>query len=240
MRTTDEIIHNGQTLTEILRLHKCWRIGKDEGERANLSGTNLSNSDLSNSDLSDSDLSGTNLSNSNLSGTNLSNSDLSNSDLSDSDLSGTNLSNSNLSGTNLSNSDLSGTNLRGTNLSGTSLSGTNYNENTAFFALQCPEDGAFIAWKKLQKGLIAKLMIPEDAKRSSATTRKCRSSKAIVISIFDCDGKEVDKGFSSRNSSFVYEKGKEVLPHDFDDDRWKECSGGIHFFITKQEAINYN
>ena len=210
MRTTDEIIHNGQTLTEILRLHKCWRIGKDEGERANLSGTNLSNSDLSNSDLSDSDLSGTNL------------------------------SNSNLSGTNLSNSDLSGTNLRGTNLSGTSLSGTNYNENTAFFALQCPEDGAFIAWKKLQKGLIAKLMIPEDAKRSSATTRKCRSSKAIVISIFDCDGKEVDKGFSSRNSSFVYEKGKEVLPHDFDDDRWKECSGGIHFFITKQEAINYN
>ena len=160
MRTTDEIIHNGQTLTEILRLHKCWRIGKDEGERANLRGSNLS--------------------------------------------------------------------------------GTNYNENTAFFALQCPEDGAFIAWKKLQKGLIAKLMIPEDAKRSSATTRKCRSSKAIVISIFDCDGKEVDKGFSSRNSSFVYEKGKEVLPHDFDDDRWKECSGGIHFFITKQEAINYN
>ena len=26
---------------------------------------------------------------------------------------------------------------------------------------------------------------------------------------------------------------------DFDDDRWNECSTGIHFFITRDEAVMY-
>ena len=42
MRTTDEIIHNGKTLTEILKLHKKWRNSEYGGARANLSGADLS------------------------------------------------------------------------------------------------------------------------------------------------------------------------------------------------------
>lgn len=58
------------------------------------------------------------------------------------------------------------------NLSGANLSGAIYNENTAFFALCCPEEGSFIGFKKAG-GKIVKLQIPKSAKRSSATTRKC-------------------------------------------------------------------
>ena len=125
-------------------------------------------------------------------------------------------------------------NLRGADLSGANLSGVQYNENTAFFALQCPEEGAFVAWKKCDNNVIVKLLIPEDAKRSSATTRKCRASKALVLEVIGAE-----KGISQNDASFVYEVGKEVIPDSFDNDRWKECSHGIHFFITRNEAENY-
>ena len=85
-----------------------------------------------------------------------------------------------------------------------------------------------------------KLEIPEDAKRSSATTRKCRCSKAKVISITGIkSGKEYEEAFSKYNNKFVYRVGETVVPDSFDEDRWNECSHGIHFFITKQEAIDY-
>lgn len=32
---------------------------------------------------------------------------------------------------------------------------------------------------------------------------------------------------------------KSYLTDSFDEDRWNECSHGIHFFINKQEAIDY-
>lgn len=62
--------------------------------------------------------------------------------------------------------------LSGADLSWANLSGAIYNENTAFFALCCPEEGSFIGFKKAG-GKIVKLQIPKSAKRSSATTRKC-------------------------------------------------------------------
>ena len=49
----------------------------------------------------------------------------------------------------------------------------------------------------------------------------------------------VEKGFSLHESGFEYKVGEMVYPDRFDDNRWDECSNGIHFFITKQEAIDY-
>ena len=37
----------------------------------------------------------------------------------------------------------------------------------------------------------------------------------------------------------VYKVGEMVYPDKFDENRWNECSKGIHFFINKQDAINY-
>ena len=134
--------------------------------------------------------------------------------------------------------DLSGAYLRSANLSNISA-----NENTAMYWSVCPESGSFIAYKKANNGrqhLIVKLLVPEDAKRSSATTRKCRCDRAEVLEIRDIAGIECfDKAISSHDPTFIYEVGKTVIVDNFDEDRWNECSYGIHFFITREEAVRY-
>ena len=145
----------------------------------------------------------------------------------------------NLSEANLSVANLSGANLRGANLCGAkNIDSAIVSIGTAFFALQCPEKGAYTAYKKLSSGLIAELEIPADAIRSSATSRKCRASKAYVVSITDVDGNHpVSKASSKRDPSFIYEVGKMVEVPDFDLDRWNDNSTGIHHYITRAEAV---
>lgn len=161
--------------------------------------------------------------------------------LSGADLRRADLRQANLSGENLSKADLSGADLSEANLSWADLSGAIYNEHTAFFALCCPEEGSFVGYKKAG-GKIVKLQIPKTAKRSSATSRKCRCSKAKVISITNTDGSEsgLEKVASDRDGGFIYEVGKTVSVKDYDENRWNECSTGIHFFITRDEAVRYN
>jgi hypothetical protein len=129
---------------------------------------------------------------------------------------------------------------RHANLSGANLSGADYNENTGFLLSQCPDD-SFIAYKKAQ-GKIVKIEICEDAKRSSATSLKCRCSKAKCLEIQNIDGSisELKEIRSNHDSDFIYKVGKinEVL--DFDEERFNECSSGIHFFISREMAIKYN
>ena len=112
--------------------------------------------------------------------------------------------------------------------------------------LVCPEEGSFIGFKKARttapdfREAIVKLLITEDAKRSSATTRKCRCDKAKVISITSLDGKEnFTTAYSYYDRIFQYTVGQTVVIDDFDEDRWNECSTGVHFFITREEAIDY-
>ena len=179
------------------------------GERANLKGANLRGADLY--------------------GANLRGADLCDADLRDADLYGANLCDAYLYGANLCDADLRDADLRG----------VRYNEQTAYYAMQCPEKGAYIGYKKAE-GKIVELEIQADAKRSSATTRKCRASKAKVLSITSIDGKEhFEEAKSSRDQSFVYRVGKTVEVKDFDEDRWNECSTGIHHFITREEAVFY-
>ena len=201
---------------------------------ANLEGANLEGVDLKYSDLRGANLEGANLSGANLSGVELSNSNLSNSDLSDSNLSGSDLRYSDLGG-----SDISGANLKGAELSNSILNKVKYDHRTSFFAVQCPEKGSFVGYKKADDKIV-KLLILEDAKRSSATSRKCRCDKAKVLSIESLDSKEkFTEVKSDHDSSFIYKVGEIVKVDNFCEDRWQECEAGIHFFITKQEAINY-
>ena len=221
---------------------------------ANLRGANLSNADLrcanlSNADLCGANLRGANLSNAdlfgaNLRGANLFGANLRNADLRDADLRGANLSNADLRGANLSNADLCGANLRGANLSNADLCGASidqmmWNIYTVFYPLQCPESGSYIGYKKAS-GLVVELEIPADARRSSATSRKCRASKAKVLSITDINGNPAGGQVKSNyDPNFVYAIGETVEVTDFDDNRWNECSTGIHHFITRAEAVIY-
>ena len=119
----------------------------------------------------------------------------------------------------------------------------------------CPEEGEFIGWKqcllktRIKGGeyidcCIVKLLIPADAKRSSAFSNKCRCSKAKVLGIYDIYGNEltgVRWVTSIRNmlSVIKYIKGHYVYPDSFDEEWFNECSHGIHFFMTFDEALHY-
>jgi uncharacterized protein YjbI with pentapeptide repeats len=230
-------------LKQILENHKKW-LRNEGGERADLNGADLHGADLHGADLRRANMRGANLSGINVYGANLSYADLegaylSYTDLRYADLSCVDLSYADLSFAELHEVDLSEAILNGANLSyadlrGADLSDVVYNETTAFYALQCPEEGEFIGWKKCENGVLVKLLIPEDAKRSSATSRKCRASKAIVLDIIGAE-----KGISQNDMTFIYEVGKEMIPDSFDEDRWNECSHGIHFFLTRNEAERY-
>ena len=108
--------------------------------------------------------------------------------------------------------------------------------------LTCPEKGSFIGFKKVRGDYIVMLEILADAMRSSATGRKCRCSKAKVVSITNPDGSnaEVTSARSGWDDNFIYSVGEVVEVKDFDTNRWNDCAPGIHFFITRQEAVDYN
>ena len=205
MRTPDEITHNGKTMTEWLELNKSINV------------------DLRGADLYDADLRGANLSGANLSGANLSCADLSGANLSGADLRGADLRGANLRDANLRGADLRDANLRGAN-----------NVDTAIAMTRILPEGTLIGWKKLRDGVIAKLMIPEYAKRSHAFGRKCRAEFAEVLELH---GAEV--GYSQHDSTFVYRVGDVVKPDLWSEDWQEECANGIHFFITRLEAEQY-
>ena len=248
-----------EELNKILQKHEMWLKGEEGGERADLSGSDLKDADLEcanlkRADLSGADLSGTDLEDINLEFTklcdanleyaNLYNANLSYSDLRGADLRGADLTDASLRGadlrdTNLSYSDLSGTNLWNADLRGTNLEDIKTNIHTIGYSLACPKEGSFISYKKAGK-YIVKLLILEDSKRSSATTSKCRCDKARVLDIEDIKtGEKIKKINSDFDPGFIYSLGEIVSVDNFDDNRWNECSTGIHFFVNKENALNY-
>lgn len=142
-------------------------------------------------------------------------------------------------GANLRNADLRCANLCGADLYGANLRGSNLRCAKGCY-LSCPTEGSFIGWKKAS-GHIVKLRIPEDARRSSATGRKCRCDKAYVMEIQNMDGTKAteDTVRADHDKNFVYTVGATVEVPDFDDNRWSECAQGIHFFIDRREAVEY-
>ena len=147
-----------------------------------------------------------------------------------------------LSGANLSWANLSWANLYGANLS---LASYIEKAKDLFYPIACPESESFIGWKKARikdndGECIVKLEICEDAMRSSATGRKCRCSKATVLEVQDIDGNVLEKAaVSDRDENFHYVPGSVVSVSDFDENRWNECSTGIHFYITREEAVRH-
>ncbi len=200
-------------LNDILKQHDLWL--KNYGAcKADLSYTDLFVADLKWANLSGADLIGA-------------------------DLRGADLKGADLSGAYLSGANLIGANLRGANLIGADLSEAHIN-----WPIACPEKGSFIGFKKARTEIsnyIVELEIQADSKRCSATSRKCRCSKAKVISITNLDGSKTDvkEVISSYDKTFKYKIGEMAEVANFDPNRWNECSTGIHFFITRQEAVDY-
>lgn len=227
--TTAKGIIEGESIEAILE-----KYGRDCLRGANLYEFDLSNADLSNANLCYSDLRGAdlnfaNLYHANLRGANLRGADLRGADLRD---------------TNLCHSDLRGANLRNANLRGADGA-----DLITARASIIPDEGDIIGWKKAYvddtmppRPVIVKLLIPADAQRSNATGRKCRASKARVLDLQDKQGNSLPPdttAYSSHDPDFTYKKCETVHVEDFDTNRWNECAPGIHFFITRAEAVAY-
>ena len=202
-------------LNKILENHKHW-INSDcedcEDLKADLHGADLRGADLSGADLRDADLSGAYLS-------------------------GANLRDAYFSDAYLRNADLRGACLSGAYLSGAYLRGA---KNIPFIPMACPDTGAFVGYKKAS-GYILKIEILQDARRSSSNSRKCRCDKAKVLEIQNLHGdiSNVKEVKSDYDKSFIYRLGEIVEEPNFCEDRWNECAEGIHFFINRQEAVEY-
>ena len=183
----------------------------------------LRGSDLRGADLYGADLRSAYLRNSDLRYANLRNADLRYADLRYSDL-----SNADLRGADLCNAILHGAILQGADLRGVLA-----NIGTIGYHNIIPP-GAQTVYKKAG-GRVVTLELFHDSKRSNATTRKCRVSKALVKAI---SGGRTDVS-SDYDDNFVYRVGEVIEVTNFDEDRWNECAPGIHCFLTVEEAEDY-
>ena len=156
---------------------------------------------------------------------------LSRASLSRANLSGADLSRADLSGANLSWANLSRANLSRANLSRADLSRAENVPDNAIYQNTILPEGNLIGYKKLENGVVCKVSIPKKAKRVGGVAgRKCRAEYVIVLE---------GEGLSSHDNKTNYKVGKKIKPDEFDDNPFIECTNGIHFFITRQEAEDY-
>lgn len=215
--------------------------------RADLRGADLREADLFKADLrganlEDADLRDADLRGADLRGANLRRADISDADLRGADLQGADLREAFCAIALFANADLRGADLRGAYVWHAATDGMKTDAETIIdWPMECPETGSFIGWKKVgwkKSGeYIVKLEIPADAKRSSATTNKCRASMAKVLEIQNIDGTNADVTEIMTDRCWFYKVGEMVYPDSWDDNRWNECSHGIHFFMTREKAV---
>lgn len=117
----------------------------------------------------------------------------------------------------------------------------------------CPEEGSFIGYKNVLVeskcgniySAILKMEIPSDAERVCGSSRQCRASKVKALEILPIGEKdtinyEPIKIYSRYDPSFEYKIGEIATPlNGFNSQKWVDYVPGIHFFMTKKEAENY-
>ena len=209
----------------------------------NLNGALLDGASLNGASLDHASLVGASLYGASLYGASLYHASLDLASLVEASLVGASLDHASLVGASLNWALLDHASLDHASLVGASLNGASLNgvTNFPFVPFSCPDTGSFIGWKKA-RGKIIKLEIPADAKRCSATSNKCRCDKAKVLEIQELDGciSDVTEITSNFDHKFVYTVGETVSVKDFCEDRWRECSQGIHFFINRQSAVEFD
>lgn len=175
--------------------------------------------------------------------------DLRGADLRHASLHGAYLMHADLRDADLCDADLRDADLRGADLIGADLHRAYDAQLSIAKTSILPDEGDIIGWKKAWTDnempltpVIVKLLIPSDALRSNATGRKCRASTARVLDLQDKQGNSLPPDttvYSSYDADFTYKKGETIHVENFDTNRWNECAPGIHFFITRIEAVEY-
>lgn len=219
--------------------------GRKEGERLSfiekeIWDMDLSGMDLSNMDFTLSSFQNTVLDHADFSGSNVENALFDGCSMQGADFQGARMVTASFRYCDMRECNIEGADLFGAVLEFANLEGIISNEDTKWFRLHCPEEGAFLGYKKCVNDRMVQLLIPADAKRTSATLRSCRCSKAKVLTIKSFDfTQNFDEAWSLVDENFVYKKGEWVEVKDFNENRWQDSTTGIHFWMTRAEAEAY-
>jgi hypothetical protein len=136
----------------------------------------------------------------------------------------TDFSGADLHGVNFTNLGLDGLNFKGTNLSGCIFNGVNLNK--------CDFENADLSGAILNYALL---------RNTNLTNARLDNVNISGVDLFGDSpyGSGIICAYSMHDRKFEYELGKEVSVDNFDEDRRHECAPGIHFFMTREEAVNY-
>lgn len=208
---------------------------------ANLRGADLYGVILLRADLRKADLCEADLRRADLSWADLCEAELCRANLRGANLRGANLYDARLRGGNLREADLYEANLykadlRGADMDRATLYEANLREakwDTTTTGLAPAPEGTLIGWGT-KSGHIVKMEIPVEARRSCATSRKHRAEYVRVLEIDDGSLQRIEH--ASKYGVMVYEVGQIARADKWDDNRWNECSHGIHFFLSRHEA----
>ena len=190
-------------------------------------GSYLAQAKLAGADLAGAYLVGANLAGAYLAGAYLAHANLEAANLETANLVGAILVGARLAGANIKDVNLAGANLRNVR-----LARAKNGELAAAMTEILPREGEVIGWKKAGPCLV-KLRVPPEAKRSNATGRKCRAEFVEVLEVIG-DGAAIT---TRRGLRTEYVTGQTVRPDKWDArSRWHECTHGIHFYLTREEA----
>jgi hypothetical protein len=217
---------NGASLNEVL-------LNWASLDGASLNRASLNGASLKWASLNEVSLKWASLNEASLNGASLNEASLDGASLKGASLKGASLNEASLKGASLDGASLDGASLNEALLNGASLDGASYNHLTIGITMACPATGSYECWKKCDDEVLVKLLVPAEAKRSSATTRKCRSEFVYVL-----DG----EGKTEYNGHITYYKKGEIVRsfNGFDENRWNECSTGIHHFVNKEDAERWD
>ena len=213
-------------------------------------GRNLSQANFTGADLEGACFIDAILVNANFEGANLKNADFSCANAWSANFNETNCKDAlflsaNLTETSFEESDLDEASFAQANLTGANLQDTNIItaefDNTIGIYPVCPTHGNFIGWTIGEdfKGneCLVEIFIPTWARRSSGTTRKCRTEALVVNSLErlkdGCNPAEASLKFRNR----ILSKNEFMQDSDFEVDRFKVSSTDLYFWISKEEAL---
>lgn len=226
---------------ELAAILKKRRIGEEMDLKACLlMDMDLSGWDLHNVNFNKGDLRNVKLDGADMSYVKAENTFFGGSSLRQVNLKGASLRAADLRGCDLSGADISGADMFACALQDANLTGLRTDEKTRYFHYYCPEEGPFVAWKVCYGRRIVQLLVPEDARRISGTTNEVKCDKAKVLTIKSVDYKEsYEEAHAYVDENFVYRTGEMVYAKNFNPDRFADSGGGIHVWMTREEAIAY-
>lgn len=216
----------------------------------NFKGQNLTSANFSGADLEGACFIDAILVNANFEGANLKNTDFSCANAWSASFNESNCQNSlflsaNLTEASFEGADLDGASFVQANLMEANLQDTNIItaefDNTIGIYPVCPTKGSFIGWTIGEdfKGneCLVEIFIPTWARRSSGTTRKCRTEALVVNSLERLkDGCNLAEA-SLKFRNHILSKNEFMQDSDFETDRFKVSSTDLYFWISKEEAL---